>query len=162
MRADSDLDSIYGWWLDDASYSTAAIEWDRAADVVTIPFESYVHLGVGFPPWRPARTTMLWKSYYVPWFRVTLAVRCVRDVSPEPAQLVEPGMLWGIEWSPETLILRVKSANEEASLELTVDALDAELIVTDEIEHWREHTYGRGLEWDSWGDVLDEPPTGGG
>ena len=80
---------------------------------------------------------------------------------PDPSDLVEPGILEGLEWIPDSKLVRIDSINGEASFELEVEEFDVDFVVTDEIDHWRKHRYGRVWGWESHGAALDYEPGDG-
>lgn len=153
-RSETELHPVWDW-LNDASFSTTTVRWDRESGTVTIPIANYSD-NPNLPSRQPLRRSFLSESFLRPWFRATLTVRAVRAMRPEPAQLIEPGILEGVDWIPDRRVVRISSINGDASFDLEVDGFDVEFAATDEIDHWRKHRYGRFWKWESHGPALDQ------
>jgi hypothetical protein len=150
VRAGSveELETLWDW-LDDAEYSTENVRWDRDAHQVVVRLTNYAKDEPDFPQPKPDGSGLLSDFFLYPWFRATLTVHGARGVRPTPEELVEPGILEGVEW--EDGRVRVNSIADTASFVVETDRFDVELAVTDEIDHWRRHSLGRYIRWEGVG-----------
>jgi hypothetical protein len=107
--------------------------FDRAGGVVTVPFAQEALPGLPQPaPGLVGRGRWRARIYKVPYMRCWFTVRRATRLLIQTTGRDEPGMLADLEYDEDEGVIRVRAA-VGPELRLVVDAVDVDLVATDEV-----------------------------